>query len=156
MRNKYLFSVIMTWLISDSFMHLKINVSTSEAFKVNGLILSTWPTATWYWNKSKGSCPHVKHEGTWRTRGIALLFFNSASDADDWSASRPATLPAERERPRHTLHMKLNGPQGRSGHVGETISCCWREMKLNSCVVQPIAYSLYWLHYSVARTKAEL
>jgi len=32
------------------------------------------------------------------------LFLNSALDADDWPASSPATLPAEREAQIHTAY----------------------------------------------------
>jgi hypothetical protein len=73
MWKKYLFSIIMTWRMPGSFKQLKIDVSAGEAFKVNGLIITTWPTATRYWNKCSDSCPHVNHEGTWRIRGIALF-----------------------------------------------------------------------------------
>ena len=56
------------------------------------------------------------HKGS---RGIALLFLDYGTRRDEESGSRPGrTLPPGKTR--YPLHMRLGGPQGRSGQVRKT------------------------------------
>lgn len=69
-------------------------------------------------------------------------FLIPALDAYEWSALQSATLPLE------TILGRLGGPHRWSEcFAEEKIFCPFQELNDNSLVVQPIAYSLYWLHY---------
>jgi hypothetical protein len=58
-------------------------------------------------------------EDIWGSGSIAPLFFTTALDRNEWSASRPFLFTPRGTSPRCPLDRRLGGPQSWSGHCEE-------------------------------------
>jgi hypothetical protein len=61
----------------------------------------------------------IKHYAIKTYGGIAPAFLTMALDGSEWSTSRIAALPPDKELPSPSLDRRLGGPHSQSGRCGE-------------------------------------